>query len=821
MPENCQYADIILPLKLNYLLTYSIPDDIKMNINIGSRVVVQLGKRKYYTGIVRNIHNKKPENYQTKDIISVLDRKPIVNEIQLNLWEWIASYYMCTTGEVYKAAIPSGLKIESEAKIIINNNFKNTSVLNEKETLVFNTLTNKKTLTVNEVNKLFAQKNAINTVKSLLDKNAIILLETLKENYKPRTEKYIRLSKKISGKAVLNNTISELEKAPKQQKLLLFYLQLSDFFGKKQKKVSKKNLLAATKISSAVLSSIIKKGLLEEYKIETGRLDFNNIKTEKPNILNPAQQKAMNEIKERFVYYDTTLLYGVTSSGKTEIYIHLIQEYLDKGKQVLYLLPEIALTTQIISRLKKVFGNKIGIYHSKFSDAERVETWKNIIENKNYRIILGVRSSVFLPFDNLGLIIVDEEHENTYKQFDPAPRYNARDVSIILARKHGAKVLLGTATPAIETYFNAENKKFGMVELKQRYKDISLPEIIIADIKEAKRKKKMKGIFSPLLINSIDEALNKKEQIILFQNRRGFSSYIICTTCSWVPKCKHCDVSLTYHKGINRLVCHYCGYSIYIPKTCGACGNVSIQTMGFGTEQIEDEISTIFPQCNVARLDLDTAKTRNTYEKIITDFESGAIDILIGTQMVSKGLDFDNVSVVGILNADNMLNYPDFRAFERSYQLMAQVSGRAGRKFKQGKVVIQTFDVKHPIICNVVENNYSGMYNAQLKERKIFKYPPYYRLINITLKHKDRNKLNNACIILARELKKVFGKRVLGPEAPLVARIQNLYLKQFLIKYEREIHSQKVKNYLVRTLNEFKSLEKFKSVQIVLNIDPM
>lgn len=821
MPDKYLYADIVLPLPLNNLFTYNIPKDFIKEIKLGSRVVVQFGARKFYSGIVKSLHNNKPTTYELKDIISLLDSDSLINEKQFKFWEWVSNYYMCTLGEVYKAALPSGLKLESEAKILINSDFKETSKLNEKEAIIFNVLTNKNTLTISEINNLFEQKNALNIIKSMLDKKAIVLLEKLKESYKPKTEKYIRITNKFSKKSALDELLIELERAKTQLKLLLFYLQLSDFFGKQIKEVSKKDLLASTKTSSSVLSSLIKKEIFEEYEIEIGRLKEFKGEVISANDLNQYQEKAFIDIKESFKEKDVTLLHGVTSSGKTEIYIQLILEYLEKGKQVLYLLPEIALTAQIINRLKKVFGDKIGIYHSKFSDSERVETWENIRKKDGYQVILGVRSSIFLPFSNLGLIIVDEEHENTYKQYDPAPRYNARDASIILAKDHGAKVLLGTATPAIETYYNALNNKFGLVELNHRYQDISLPEIILSDVKEAHRKKKMQGIFSPILLEYIDEALSNDEQVILFQNRRGFSTYLICTSCGTVPKCIACDVSLTYHKGINRMVCHYCGYTTRIPQTCGACGNVSMQTMGFGTEQIEDEIKTIFPTIKVARLDLDTARTKNNYERIIYDFETKAIDILIGTQMVSKGLDFDNVSVVGILNADNMLHYPDFRSFERSFQLMAQVSGRAGRKNKQGKVIIQSHDIEHPIIIDVVNNNYLNMYKVQLEERKAFKYPPFYRLINITLKHKDREKLNEACRTLSVELKKVFGNRLLGPEAPMISRIQNLFLKSFLLKIERNISSKKAKSLLNDILNNFRAIDKYKSIQIVLNIDPM
>lgn len=821
MPDILLYADVILPLPLPKLFTYSISKEHINKLQPGMRVVIQFGAKKFYTAIVKEIHKNKPEKYAVKEIASILDNEAIISKKQFEFWEWIANYYMCSLGEVYKAALPSGLKLESEAKILIDNNFTDTSKLNKNETIVFNVLTNKNTLTVKEINNLFEQKNALSIIKSLLDKKAIIVLERLKENYKPKTEKYISLSKKYRNKIILDKTLSELEKAPKQLKILIYYLQLSDYFSNNKKELAKKTLLTKAKVSTNILTSLLKKGILEEHESEVGRLTASVEKTSPINKLNTYQEKALTEIKQSFNDYNVTLLYGVTSSGKTEIYIHLISEIIKSGKQVLYLLPEIALTAQIINRLKKVFGNKIGIYHSKFSDAERVETWQNVRQKKNYQVILGVRSSIFLPYSNLGLIIVDEEHENTYKQYNPAPRYNARDASIMLAKKHGAKVLLGTATPAIETYYNATNNRYGLVNLTQRYKDIDLPEIILSDVSEARRKKKMRGIFTPIMLEYIDEALCNGEQIILFQNRRGFSSYLICNVCGWVPKCTNCDVSLTYHKGINRLVCHYCGYSTSLPKNCEACGMPSMRTMGFGTEQIEDEISAIFPNCKVARLDLDTTRTKTAYQRIIGDFEVKAVDILIGTQMLSKGLNFDNVSVVGILNADNMLHFPDFRSFERSFQLMTQVSGRAGRKYKQGKVIIQSSDITHQIIVDVQENNYQNMYKQQLEERKCFKYPPFYRLLNITLKHKNSSILNHASKLLSVELRQMFGNRVLGPEIPLIGRIQNLYLKSILIKIEKKISHQKAKTLLHNAINNIKVDSRFKSVQIVVNIDPM
>ena len=582
----------------------------------------------------------------------------------------------------------------------------------------------------------------------------------------------------------------------------------------------KKDVLKHCNSSASHLKTLIDKGFLALQKKEVSRLIAEKYENIEIKNLNAYQKKALKEIKSKFTEKDVVLLHGVTSSGKTEIYIKLIEEQLAEGKQVLYLLPEIALTAQITIRLEKIFGEKLGVYHSKFNDNERVEVWKNLEKGK-FQVILGVRSSVFLPFDNLGLIIVDEEHENTYKQYNPAPRYNARDTSIILAGLHKAKVLLGTATPSIESYYNAKSEKFALVELLQRYKDISLPEIKIADIKEARRKKQMKSLFAPDMLKGIDEALQNKEQIILFQNRRGFSPYTECETCGYIPKCEHCDVSLTYHKYTNQLICHYCGYSERATKICKACESPAMVTRGFGTQKIEDEIKQFFPDVKIARMDLDSTGSKKAYHKIIYDFENGNTDILIGTQMVSKGLDFDNVALVGIMNADNMLNFPDFRAHERSFQLMAQVSGRAGRKKKQGKVIIQTTDKKHSIIKNVVENNYEAMFMSQSTLRKQYHYPPFFRLIQLSIKHREKNITDLAANKLAEKLTAVFGRRILGPEYPVISRIKNRYIKTILIKIERKLSHKKAKELITASINDVKSNDKFKYVQIIADVDPM
>ena len=622
-----------------------------------------------------------------------------------------------------------------------------------------------------------------------------------------------------SGMTALFN---ELSRAKKQLAVLMKYVELSGWAeqGKYLKEVSRKELLEKAGASSSVFNGLLEKGIFEVYHQEIGRLDKTEKSLSEMNGLNASQQEALQSVLESFKQKNVCLLHGVTSSGKTEIYIHLIQEALRQGKQVLYLLPEIALTTQITERLKRVFGNRLGVYHSKFPDAERVEIWQKQLGEKEYDVILGVRSSIFLPFKRLGLVIVDEEHENTYKQQDPAPRYHARSSAIMLASMYGAKVLLGTATPSVESYFNATNGKYGLVELKERFKDIQLPHIECVDIKELAHQKRMQGPFSPMLVKEIRQALDKKEQVILFQNRRGFAPMIECHTCGWVPKCKNCDVSLTYHKGLNLLTCHYCGCTYPVPRSCPACGGVELQHKGFGTERIEDDIKLIFPEARVARMDLDTTRTRSAYEKIIADFEGGKTDILIGTQMVSKGLDFENVSMVGILNADSMLNYPDFRSYERAYQLMAQVAGRAGRKNKQGLVILQTKSPELPVIHQVIRNDYEGLYFDQLTERQLFRYPPYYRLIYVYLKHRKESVLEQASDMMAQYLRSALGDRVLGPDKPPVARVQTLYIKKMIVKVEQTASMAKVRDYLLSVQRAIVEDERFRSLLVYYDVEP-
>ncbi|MDK7683933.1 primosomal protein N' [Bacteroides fragilis] len=817
-----KYVDVILPLPLPRCFTYSLPDEGAEEVQIGCRVVVPFGRKKYYTAIVRNVHHYAPTEYEVKEISTVLDTSPILLPGQSRFWEWLADYYLCTQGDVYKAALPSGLKLESETIVEYNPDFEADAPLSEREQLVLDLLAKEPEQCVTKLEKESGLKNILTVIKSLLDKEALFVKEELRRTYKPKTEARVRLAADASGEENLRRIFDELERAPKQLALLMKYVELSGVLGGgASKEVSKKELLQRASASPAIFNGLVEKQIFEVYYQEIGRLNRLVGKTVELNVLNEYQQRAYHEIMQSFQEKNVCLLHGVTSSGKTEVYIHLIEETLRQGRQVLYLLPEIALTTQITERLKRVFGSRLGIYHSKFPDAERVEIWQKQLTEEGYDIILGVRSSVFLPFRNLGLVIVDEEHENTYKQQDPAPRYHARNAAIVLASMYGAKTLLGTATPSVETWQNATTGKFGWVELKERYKEIQLPEIIPVDIKELHRKKRMTGQFSPLLLQYVREALDNKQQVILFQNRRGFAPMIECRTCGWVPKCKNCDVSLTYHKGINQLTCHYCGYTYQLPRSCPACEGVELMHRGFGTEKIEDDVKLIFPEASVARMDLDTTRTRSAYEKIIADFEQGKTDILIGTQMVSKGLDFDHVSVVGILNADTMLNYPDFRSYERAFQLMAQVAGRAGRKNKRGRVVLQTKSIDHPIIRQVMTNDYEDMVAGQLAERQMFHYPPYYRMVYVYLKNRNETLLDVMAHTMAEKLRALFGNRILGPDKPPVARIQTLFIRKIVVKIEQNAPMSRARELLLRVQREMIEDERFKSLIVYYDVDPM
>ena len=818
------YVDVLLPLPLANWYTYSLPESLEGQVQTGSRVIVPFGKKKFYTALVANVHYCPPEGYEIKEVTEVLDTRPVLLSQQFRLWKWMASYYLCTMGDVYKAALPSGMKLESETIVTANPDYEATTPLTPREQQVLDLLTQDPEQCITQLEKrLNVTRNILPVINNLLAKGAISVKEELKRNYKPKTEIRVKLSPDCQTEERLHQLFDELGRAPKRLALLMKYLELSGFFTDKAslREVSKKELLTRADATPTIFNGLVEKGIFETYLYEVGRLDREQTRTVAINPLNPAQQAAYDAILSHFREKNVCLLHGVTSSGKTEIYIHLIRQAIENGQQVLYLLPEIALTTQITERLKRVFGGRIGIYHSKFPDAERVEIWqKQLRPEGHYDIILGVRSSVFLPFHNLGLIIVDEEHETTYKQQDPAPRYHARDTAIMLASIYGAKVLLGTATPSIDSYHNALAGKYGLVTLNERYKDIRLPEIRIADIKELARKKMMNGPFSPELLAAVRQALERHEQVILFQNRRGFAPMIECKVCGWVPKCKNCDVSLTYHKGLNQLTCHYCGYTYAVPRSCPACGSVELVNRGFGTEKIEDNIREIFPDAKVARMDLDTTRSRSAYERIIADFEAGKTHILIGTQMVSKGLDFDHVSVVGILNADNMLNYPDFRAHERAFQLMAQVAGRAGRHDKRGLVILQTKSPDLPVIHQVVTNDYKQMYEDQTAERKLFHYPPFCRFIYVYLKHRKEDVVTQAADTLAAWLRTAFGDKVLGPDKPPVGRIQMLFIKKIVIKLDLNMSGTKVRDYLLSVQRQLIEDERFRSLVVYYDVDP-
>ncbi len=817
-----KFVDVIVPLSIASQFTYSLPPELEGSVQVGCRVVVSFGVKKFYTAIVTKIHTTEPIGFETKSIEEVLDEDPVLLPGQFRFWEWISSYYLCTPGDVYKAALPSGMKPESETTVVYNEDFEASESLGKNEQKLLDLLSADREQCVNRLQKASGLKNILPVVKRLLDKEAIFVKEDLKRHYKPRTEARVRLVRREMDEAGMQQIFKELSRAKKQLAVLMKYVELSGWAGRDTflKEVTRKELLEKSGATTAILHGLVDKGIFEVYFQEIGRLDCTEALTQPLNPLNEAQQRAYDAILRSFQEKNVCLLHGVTAGGKTEIYIHLIQQTINAGKQVLYLLPEIALTTQITERLKRVFGGRLGVYHSKFPDAERVEIWQRQLGEKEYDVILGVRSSVFLPFKRLGLVIVDEEHENTYKQQDPAPRYHARSSAIMLASMYGAKVLLGTATPSVESYFNATTGKYGLVELTERYKSIRLPRIELADIKELAHQKRMKGPFSPMLVSEIRKALDNKEQVILFQNRRGFAPMMECHTCGWVPKCKNCDVSLTYHKGLNQLTCHYCGYTEPLHRSCPACGGTELNHRGFGTERIEDDIKRIFPEARIARMDLDTTRTRTAYERIIADFEQGKTDILVGTQMVSKGLDFEHVSVVGILNADIMLNYPDFRSYERAFQLMAQVAGRAGRKNRQGLVILQTKSPELPVIRQVMANDYEQLYYDQLAERQLFRYPPYYRLIYVYLKHRREEVLDLAADFMAEHLRSGLGERVLGPDKPPVARIQTLYIKKMIVKVEQTASMAKVRDYLLSVRQAVLEDERFRTLTVYYDVDP-
>ncbi len=813
--KKINYINVILPISLPKLFTYKITDAEAVFLKKGMRVAVEFGKKKIYTALVYEIHKNEPNGYEAKDIHQILDKTPIVNQIQLQHWQWIADYYMCTLGDVFRTALPSAFLLESETSIIKNNEFTNENELNNDEFLIFEALEHQSELNVNQVIGILNKKTVFPVLNSMIDKKAIILKERIYEQYKPKLIKYIRLNP-IYSNDKLNELLESLNRAKKQREAVLTYFQLQ---SSTKKPIKVTDLEKESGSSVAVIKALVTKGVFEYYFIQVDRVNFNG-ETNQLKKLNEFQEKALSEIEKAFETNNVVLLHGITSSGKTEVYTDLINKTITEGKQVLYLLPEIALTTQLITRLQDYFGEKVAVFHSKYTMNERVEIWNNVLENKpKAQIILGARSSLFLPFSNLGLIVVDEEHETSYKQFDPAPRYHARDAAIVLSHMHKAKILLGSATPSVESFYNAKEGKYGLVSLNRRHGNVLLPEVELVNIKEKHRKKRMKGHFSDRLIELINNALEEKEQVILFQNRRGFSPIVECETCGVSPQCPNCDVSLTYHKYRNELRCHYCGYHQAMKYNCGACGSEKLNTKGFGTEQIELELADLFPMAKIGRMDLDTTRGKFGYQKIIGQFQAQEIDVLVGTQMLSKGLDFENVSLVGILNADNMLNFPDFRAHERSFQLMVQVSGRAGRAKKRGKVAIQTFNPYHQILQQVSTNDYSTMFKEQLDERWQYHYPPFYRMIKITLKHRDFNRVDSAAIWLGKSLTSVFGENVLGPTTPVVSRVRNLYIRALLIKIPPKQSLKNTKKHILKIKNVFQSVSDFRAIRFGIDVD--
>ncbi len=821
--HNELYADVILPLPLRDRFTYRVPPAFQPGIKAGVRVIVQFGARKFFSALVYRLHDDLPGgSFDLKNIDAILDREPVIHPTQLILWEWVVNYYCCTWGEVYHAALPSALKLESQTKVSFNPYFDMPVDLSPDEEVILQFLRDHRQTNIREINRLMGKKPAYATLKILLEKNAVLIEEKLEESYRPKTEPFVFLHANVLTEKKIEQALETLQKAKKQLSLFEYFLSETTCHPEKRTSIGKRQLLKQTGASENTLRSLIDKQILRLEDVEVDRLDFSHAGEKMIFELNESQQRAFEQIKQT-ESAKPVLLHGITSSGKTEIYIKLIEEQLAQGRQVLYLVPEIGLTAQAISRLKRAFGDQTGIYHSKFNDAERVETWFHVLNEsgKTYQVILGARSAVFLPFRKLGLIIVDEEHENSYKQFDPAPRYNARDMAVVLGQIHHARVVLGTATPSFESYFNAKTGKYALVELNERYQKIRLPEMIIADVRDGIRRKKMKSMLTPELFDEITGALARKEQVILFQNRRGFAPYLQCVSCGWIPKCRHCDVSLTYHKHLSALTCHYCGYTEPLPGLCKECGSEKILTKGFGTERIEEDLSVLFPEAKAARMDLDTTRAKKGFEKLIYQFENRQIDILVGTQMITKGLDFDHVSVVGILDADQLLNYPDFRSFERSFQLIAQVSGRAGRKNRQGKVIIQTSQPRHQVLMKVAENNYQQLFNDQMKERRLFRYPPSYRLIRVVLKYKDRERLDQGAGLLAAALRKLFGGNVLGPEYPVISRIQNWYQKEIWIKLERNSKLAQNKTQIMKAILQIKSLPHSGGLVIYPDVDPM
>ena len=826
MAKPKTYADVLLPLPLTARYTYRVPEHLIKNLKPCRRVMVQFGKKKIYTALVTEVHDRKPDQQDVKDIIEVIDNKALIDSMQLSFWQWLSGYYLCSIGAVVNAALPGALKLQSESRVVAAGKEVNEMILDEKEQIILEALHRKQSMTIKDATDLVGDKKSIPLVKNMMDRGLITMEEEVLQKYKPRKESFVRLTNLYQDDPRLQEVFDQLGKrAFRQLQLLVSFINLSRGQNGLKKEIRRADLVKSVDASYQQLNQLVKKGVLEVYEKTVNRLESPSATVDTEEIvLNEQQSGALKEIKKHFSENKTVLLHGVTSSGKTEVYIKLIRDTLEAGKQVLYLLPEIALTTQIINRLRKYFGNKIGIFHSRYNEHEQVEVWNrvlNVQSKDHYPVILGARSAMFLPFPNLGLVIVDEEHDTSYKQYDPEPRYNARDSAVYLGGLHGADIILGSATPSFESYNNCHQGKFRLVEIKGRYRNIQLPEIHLVDLRKEPRIRQGKSNYSKALLDAIEKALKEKNQVMLFQNRRGFSLRMECNECQHTPMCLNCDISLTYHKQFKQLRCHYCGYHKNIPIECPSCGSKELFLKGFGTEKIEEELQLLFPRHRIRRMDFDTTRSRYAYQKIIQEFEQQQIDILVGTQMITKGLDFDHVSLVGIMSAEGMLNFPDFRSYERSYQLITQVSGRSGRKYRRGNVFIQTYDPYHMVIQYVLNNDFKGFYNLQMQDRMQFKYPPFYRLILLRLTHRDYRVLNRGAREFADDLRNQTGKTILGPEYPLVSKIKNRYRKHILIKAEKDPSLNELKKKILNRIELFHQLPENKSIRIQIDVDPL
>lgn len=822
------FAEVILPLPLYSTFTYAIPDEMAAEVQVGSRVLVQFGKKKYYTAIVECLHSNEPKGYDVKPLMAVLDSSPVVRYPQLKLWHWIADYYLCAPGDVFKAAVPTGLKPESETFLSLNPDYEpdetNPFKMSERQAVIVQHLQEKKRLKISEIEGETGYKNVASLVNRLMEAGIVEIDEKVVERYRAKKTTYVRLAFERGDSERLHECFGLVTRSRQQEKALIAYLDLSGWMSPTGdlKDVERDKLLEVSGVSPAVLRALVDKRIMQVVKKSVNRFGVNS--NERPIELSPlseSQSKALIEITEGFKSHQVQLLHGVTGSGKTEIYTHLIAKTLDQGNQVLFLVPEISLTTQLSDRLRKVFGKRLLVYHSKFSDSERVDIWRRLLTTNEPLVVLGVRSSVFLPFARLGLIIVDEEHEASFKQYDPAPRYNARDAALVLAGMHGAKSLLGSATPSVETYFKATNGKYGLVTLSERFDGATLPDVEIVDMKEMRKKKEVKGILSSPLRKRILNTLADKKQVIMFQNRRGFAPVVVCDQCGWTPKCQNCDVSLVYHKNLSLLRCHYCGFTRTLPQLCPACGQNGIRIFGYGTERIAEELHEEFSDYRVARMDLDTTRNKDAYQEIIEEFAKHETDILVGTQMVSKGLDFGDVRTVGVLNADTLLNFPDFRSNERAYNMLEQVAGRAGRRKEKGSVVIQTVNPDHEVLKYVKAHDYASYYKAEIEDRAKFAYPPFTKVINIFLKNKDAMACDHAAVTLAKAMRQVFGERVLGPEKPFVSRVATWYLQSIMLKVEAGASMKKVKDLLRQITASIAADPVIRTSQIYYDVDPV